>query len=327
MKISALSTLLLTFILVTPVKTFCAESNTKARFYERKAEGWFWYKEEPHKTQKKITLPKKIKKTKKIIAPLSPTMLSAKWFRKNLPKYKDLAWNNPTIENVKMFLYLQRYAIDRSEQFANTTQLAVIGDPFLDEITRRPSATFASQQIDRKAGSEKKHILQRIAKRAGIFFFYKSNDDNSNLQAPIIKMLRNENFSIIPISKDGNALANGLFPDFRKDNGHARKLGITTFPSVFLVSPNGKFASLGQGVMSLPELKNRILIVAKRNGWISDDEFNQTRPILNINNTSALIDPSKFEKALKTLPNDTNKDNFIPPAQLLKYFRTELKRK
>lgn len=82
-------------------------------------------------------------------------MFSAEWFRENLPKYKDLAWNNPTVENVRTFLYLQRFAIDRSEQFSDATELAVVGDPFLDEITRRPAATFASQQVDRDAGNAK----------------------------------------------------------------------------------------------------------------------------------------------------------------------------
>ncbi len=52
----------------------------------------------------------------------------------NLPKYKDLAWNNPTVENVRTFLYLQRFAIDRSEQFSDATELAVVGDPFLMKL-------------------------------------------------------------------------------------------------------------------------------------------------------------------------------------------------
>lgn len=62
--------------------------------------------------------------------PSGPEMFSAEWFRENLPKYKDLAWNNPTVENVRTFLYLQRFAIDRSEQFSDATELAVVGDPF-----------------------------------------------------------------------------------------------------------------------------------------------------------------------------------------------------
>ncbi len=33
--------------------------------------------------------------------------------------------------------------------------------------------------------------------------------------------------------------------------------------------------------MSLPELNHRILVAAKRNGWVTDEEFNRTRPVLN----------------------------------------------
>jgi conjugal transfer pilus assembly protein TraF len=48
------------------------------------------------------------------------------WLRDNLPKYKDIAWDNPTIENLRAFLYLQRFAIDRSEQLADIAELAVV---------------------------------------------------------------------------------------------------------------------------------------------------------------------------------------------------------
>ncbi len=37
--------------------------------------------------------------------------------------------------------------------------------------------------------------------------------------------------------------------------------------------------------MSLPELNHRILVAAKRNGWVTDEEFNRTRPVLNLKTT------------------------------------------
>ncbi|WP_369702082.1 conjugal transfer protein TraF [Citrobacter freundii] len=36
-----------------------------------------------------------------------------------------------------------------------------------------------------------------------------------------------------------------------------------TFPAVYLASPDGQFAPIGQGPMSLPELNHRILVAAK----------------------------------------------------------------
>ncbi|HGH5042525.1 TPA: conjugal transfer protein TraF [Salmonella enterica subsp. enterica serovar Minnesota] len=206
MKKSPLNLLLLAALTLGASHQAWAQDGTRPGFYERKEEGWFWYKEEPKEPEKKPEKPKpkpvaEAKPTQpKPAAPLpsGPEMFSAEWFRENLPKYKDLAWNNPTVENVRTFLYLQRFAIDRSEQFSDATELAVVGDPFLDEITRRPAATFASQQVDRDAGNAKNMLLKSVAERVGIFFFYKSDDDYSDLQAPLIKMLeQGEGFSII----------------------------------------------------------------------------------------------------------------------------------
>ncbi len=151
--------------LIAPM-AYAQESDPDNRFYDRKAEGWFWYKEEipeeepePEKPEPQVVAappPQQPEPTAPAPAvPQGPAVFSAAWFRENLPKYKDEAWNNPTIENVRTYMYLQRYAMDRSEQFADATELAVVGDPFLDEESRRPSATFASQKLDRWAGQEK----------------------------------------------------------------------------------------------------------------------------------------------------------------------------
>ncbi|WP_022635566.1 MULTISPECIES: conjugal transfer protein TraF [Gammaproteobacteria] len=335
MKKSPLNLLLLASLTLGASHQAWAQDSTSSGFYERKEEGWFWYKEEPKEPEKKPEKPKPKPVAEAKPAPSKPTdpqpsgpeMFSAKWFRENLPKYKDLAWNDPTVENVRTFLYLQRFAIDRSEQFSDATELAVVGDPFLDEITRRPAATFASQQVDRDAGNAKNMLLKSVADRVGIFFFYKSDDDYSELQAPLIKMLeQGEGFSIIPVSMDGKPLPSGIFPNYKTDEGHAKQLGIVTFPAVYLASPDGQFAPIGQGPMSLPELNHRILVAAKRNGWVSDEEFNRTRPVLNLENNIAerLASPELGSDLQQLSQASGDKDNFVPPEQLMKYIRDKL---
>ena len=304
------------------------------RFYDRKAEGWFWYATEPvEQEEPEAPIPEPavqaaVAPAESVPAePAPPAAFSAQWFRDNLPRYKDAAWDNPTIENVRAFLYLQRFALDRSEQFADTTELAVVGDPFLDEITRRPAATFASQQVDRDAGTARNALLGRIAERVGIFFFYRSDDDYSTLQAPLVKMLEQSGgFSVIPVALDGKALAGGLFPAFRADAGHAAQLGIVTTPALYLASPDGQFAPIGQGAMSLPELNQRILVAARRNGWVSEDEFNRTRPVLNLqNNLAERLAPSEGGADLAHLVHTSADDTgFVPPEQLGRYIRSKL---
>lgn len=309
-------------------------------FYERKAEGWFWYAPEPKKEQpepkaaseKPVVqpLPQEAPTTKAKTAGEGPQPFSAVWFRKNLPKYKDAAWDNPTVENLRAFLYLQRFAIDRSQQFSDAAELAVVGDPFLDEITRRPAATFASQKVDREAGAAKNQLIKEVAQRVGIFFFFKSDCPYCELQAPLIKTLeRTEDFTIVPVSVDGEPLPGRQFSNYKVDDGHAERLGVQNYPAVFLASPDGQFASIGQGAMSLPELNHRILVAARRNNWVTEEEFNRTRPVLDLDSNVAemLASPDMAEELEALSRTEGSEDEYIPPEKLMEYIRANLQEK
>lgn len=312
-------------------------------FYDRGQEGWFWYKEEPEPREPKpepepepepepVTIvAESAETTPEPAKPQGPAVFSAAWFRENLPKYRDKAWDKPTQENVSVYMYLQRYAMDRSEQFADATELAVVGNPFLDEESRRPSATFASQKLDRWAGQQKDRVTQKISKKAGLFFFYKSDSQASLAQAPIIKMLEmRDGFTVLPISMDGKPLPSGVFPNFRNNDGQAEKLGIQVYPAMFLVSDNREIEPIGQGILSLADIKHRIILVAKRRGWITEEDFNKTRPMMNLkNNIATILDEHSAELSSQVEETPTGPDqpptNFVPPEQLGAFIRQKLK--
>ncbi len=320
------------------------ETNQDGRFINRKSEGWFWYEVEPEpvepvlekKEEPKIVVSEQSKPEDTKPVDQGPAPLSAAWFRENLPKYKDAAWDNPTIENVKAYLYLQRFVMDRAEQFSDTWELAMTGDPFLDEISRRPSATFGNTVLDSAAGKAQEELISSIAKKAGIFFFFKSDCEMCEAQAPVIEMFtRSSGFAVVPVSTDGKPLVSGIFKDFRKDKGHAKLMGVSSLPATYLMTKDGSFESVGQGVMSHSELQKRVLIAAKRNGWVSDEEFNKTRPVLNLqNNVAEIVNPEDLVKLLSDnteheMPNSTatgdiNGTNFVPPEQITEFFRKNL---
>ena len=132
--------------------------------------------------------------------------------------------------------------------------------------------------------------MKEIAQRAGLFFFFSSECTLCELQAPLIKTLvEHEGFSIIPISINGKNLSENHFDSFQPDAGHAEMLDVQTLPALYLATPDGNFSSIGQGVFSLPEIQQRILVVAKREQLITEAEYNKTRPITNHNNLADLI--------------------------------------
>ncbi len=110
--------------------------------------------------------------------------------------------------------------MDRSEQAQDAYELAILGDPYLDEVSRRPYATFASQQVDSKAGKERQTLLGTVASRVGLFFFYQPNCEMCEIQAPIVKMLeQGYGFTVVAVSSDGTPFPGNIFPEFKVDNG------------------------------------------------------------------------------------------------------------
>lgn len=306
-------------------------------YYQRHAEGWYWYidpeQEEPREEKPKLPEPVNVAPT--ISSKTSaPEPFSAQWVRDMLPRYMDLAWSNPTPENVRAYFMLQRFAVDRSQKFADVAQRVVIGNPYLDETNRRPLSSFGIPAVDREAGVQTTNLLKRITTKAGIFFFFKGGCQYCELQAPVIKVLENFGFDVLAISIDGAQLASAQFQNTRLDSGHAAKLGVTATPALFLVSEEGGFSPLGQGLLSLDELKKRILIVAAREKWITEKDFNETRPLMVENsgpeynlsekqlsqnvdhkNVDPQDKPSISETSLKT-----DEDGFIKPAELIAFF-------
>ena len=280
----------------TITKTDTLPTTDHASFYGNSAEGWYWYNdpEKPEMLESPLppaVLPPPAKEIKEVqpeepksFAPTSPSPFSAAWVRAMLPKYKDLAWDNPTPENVQAYFLLQRFAIDRSSKFADVAKTVTLGNPLLDETFRRPLASFATMTVDKHAGVEREALLKKVAKKAGLFFFFKSDCSYCEAQAPLLGYLIKElDFEVLAISMDGKQPQTYTFPHLRKDVGQAASLGLTSVPALYLVTPEGVFEQLGQGVVSLPELKQRILIAAMRRGWISEEEFNETKPLMNPN--------------------------------------------
>lgn len=322
---------------------FSGDASDGDRFLNRDSEGWFWYEVQPEdiepileeKPLPEIVTSEQKKPETPPVAQATPETktqkpFSAAWVRENLPKYRDLAWDNPTPENLRAYLYLQRFVLDKAQQFTDAWELAVVGDPLIDEIARRPVANFATPHVNQKGNKEQKALLKEIAKKVGVFFFFSSECEMCDVQAPVLNMLKTSaDFTVIPISVDGKALKSGLFPEFKVDNGHSTVMNVKTLPATFLVMPDGKFESIGQGVMSLTEINRRLLVAAKRNNWVSKERFDKTRPVLNMENNLAevLIDVENFNELLPASKDQTNSEDnqgFVEPEKLVNFFREKM---
>lgn len=289
------------------------------RWLDGKADGYFWYQdpaeeleeEEPTPPPTKATPPPAPLAKQEPSPPAGPAPLSSAWIRENMQKYLDAAMDNPkSPEHVAAFLYLQRYAMDKSFTFMDSVNEVTTGHSVFDEINRRPTATYGNKKLDEVATKNFETSLAKIASQSGLFVFY-DNTQTSLTQSKVVDMVTNQfDFSVIRLAKE--KLSAEFNPDnIRPDNGHSTKLGITTYPAIAIMSASGEFDVVSQAAVSLSDLHKRVLLGAKRLGIIGEKEFNDTRPIQNIGRNISLQKPSAVSGESQ-VP--------IQPSQLLRMF-------
>lgn len=288
--------------------------NTESRWLDRKAEGYFWYKDqfEPEKKEpekKETPIPPAVSTS----IPAGPAPLSSAWLRENMQHYLDNAIDNPTVENISAYLLIQKHAMDKSFAYMDATEAVTLGNPMLDEINKRPLANFAKKELDLQATENKTQVINRISQKAGLFVFLDSSAA-STAQSTIINMLkRNHNFSIINIAVEPLAPDNTA-TNVQQDKGHTAQLMVNNIPAIVMLRDDGVFDYIAQAPVSYSDLQKRILVSAKRLSVITNDEFNSTRPIRNID----LYTPS----TILARPSVNNGPS-IPASEIVNAFNSD----
>lgn len=249
-----------------------AQAEAPGRFYERKSEGWFWYKDPkdqppPKKAPPKAPPPAGPAKTP---APAKVEPFSSSWLRENMPKLLERAVDNPTEENVQAYLYAQRVALDKSQVYAEKARQVVNSDPLLDENNRVPLATYAKATFLNGIAKGRTEALSHLSKVGGIWVFFDAKCEYCKAQIYSAQQLaKRYGFHVKYISVDGSAMP-GL-PSFVKDNGHAKMLNLRLTPTtVFVVPPKGYFV-VSQGLMAEDQLGERIVFAADSQNLLPQD--------------------------------------------------------
>ena len=254
--------LLLLLCFVMPV-------SAQTQWFDRHSEGWFWYEsiQEPETEQEEPP-------TSSAITVTQP--LSTAWIRKNIGQYLDTAIDHPSKENVRNYLYLDRLVKEKAERFAHVGKQVIEGDPMLDENVRRPISPAAAKIKDDMAYKAREWVLRKIARIAGLVFYYQGNCRLCHIQARTVQYLSMEyGFELIPISTDGQLIPE--LPDSRIERHPSSALNILTYPALFLMQPPDNIVLIRQGVSSLTSLTGRLVDVAYEQGWLDKKDYANTR--------------------------------------------------
>lgn len=224
---------------------------------------WNWYCDPPQAVPVPPTKPNERKPSKAI-----PDITKAKDLaeaRKILEMLQERAIWDATTANTREYLKAQSFLLSKSTLFADVYRRAVWQEPGMFESPgMRPAAnTMAANIYDRDREQRKKISMASLAKSAGLYFFFRSDCPYCHRQAEILHRMKSDfGFEVMGISLDGKPIPG--FPQFQTDRGAAQRWGVTTVPSVFLVTPGAtEPVMITQGLTALTDIINHIYVLTQ----------------------------------------------------------------
>ncbi len=313
------------------------------RFLERDQEGWFWYEPVPEEPEPEDEVPAPKKPPEKEVEtlakpkavepapspspaqqtqPAPPDAMSAEWFRANIKKYKDKAWENPTPENVSAFLYVQKMAMNRSAKFADVWKEVVTTDPVLDANSTAPTTTSGTLRMKAETKKARKELLGTVKEKVGLIFFYNSSQYSMEQARTLDAINELYGIDVLAVSTDGSPLPEGVLGEAVMDQGQSQVMGVKQVPATFIAFDDNTTRPIGVGMFARPLMEDRILMVAQMHGSISDEAYMATQNQLKKeDDLIGVIAPNAYANAE---PETTDENGFIPPEQLMRIIRQEL---
>ena len=242
--------------------SFAQDDGPRAsQFTPFKGDGYYWYKVDPEDAPKPKEEPPKAVASPAKPASAPPKAFSGQWLKENMPKLLDAAFDNPTTENVKNYMYAQRVLLDRSQNFSNKVKETVATDPFLDENNRVPLDQYAATAFNRAAEKDKSEVLKYLASKGGFWVFTDEPTKCSACQNFV------SNIFIRPNDKFGLITQFGF--EFKQisvntaaGKSAAKKLNLTVTPTAVFVVPPDRYYLISQGLMAQDRLVDRLMIAA-----------------------------------------------------------------
>lgn len=253
-------------------------------FFKRGSEGYFWYQDPPPVLEEEAPIAEvPIEPNESVESPVDQgqktTPFSTAWLRDNIPVLLERAMDSGRREDMEAYLYAQRLALDKAQNFAHLQTLVVSTDPLLDENNRVPFASFIRQAVLSDRDSTKSDVTKYLSEKGGLLMFFDSKCAFCAQQLPLVQHLgENFGFEIRYISVDGIALPG--MQEWIPDNGHFQTLNLKLTPTLVYAVPPNDFYVLSQGVMSYNGIIDRLMVVAESERLISDEMITALNPSL-----------------------------------------------
>src|SRR5436853_3208310 len=242
------------------------ETRVDDSYWRDRERGWFWYDEpQPERNEDAKPTPNTVPTLSPPTPPRKPKeLVEFEALQKRVEDLRNIAIINPSEQNIRNYLDIQNFVIEKASTFADVAQRVIWATPELDPtVTGRPVNAKALEVFDREQAGARTNTVAQLSQTHALFFFFRSDCPYCHQFAPLLKDFEAKfGLHVVPISVDGGGLP--AFPSPRVDNGIARTLDVRQVPALFLAEPRGgKITPIGYGVLSESELLERIYVVTQ----------------------------------------------------------------
>jgi conjugal transfer pilus assembly protein TraF len=212
----------------------------------RHAEGWAWYHDRPRQ-------PKPEDKTQKT-DPV--TQLNA--VKQELENALAKALLEPTQENVIEYMALQQKWVQQSALFSKSWQHALLEHPELASLF--PTTQYGVKIRKEVEAESKIALIRKLAEKNTLLFFYEGESLYSKAFANIVReFVKQYNWPIQAVSVDNISLK--TFPQSIKDRSIADEMGVSIFPSLFMIDLiTRKAVPIAFGMITVNQIEDNILL-------------------------------------------------------------------
>lgn len=226
-------------------------------YFSQHAKGWLWYDDPIEKEEQEEGDEKE--KTDEIAEQMNAIRAAVK---KSLEKL----YLFPTKENIKNYIKLQDKLVSRASEVQHNWQAVLLENPELDYSLKHPTNNIAKQVEYDLEKKQENAVIHDLAKKSGLFFFYRSTCVYCQRFAPIVKdFAATYGITVIPITMDGISLPE--FPNSHPDQGQAKQFDVRAEPALFAVNPyTQKAFPIAYGLTSQADIKKNMVNIATRFG-------------------------------------------------------------
>ena len=221
-------------------------------FYQEKKTGWWWYQdpkpEIKNNEDEKLSL-KPVKVVPSIAGIPDETLwnLHPDQFQELLLELQKKAVQNPSESKMADYTRMLDMARRKSVIFANANMLYVQQHPEYDVAAADPITTPGRVATTKQTTQEIEDKIKWAAGNYGIIYFYSPQCQYCEAQTPILKYFTEKyQWEIQPY-------------DTKIDSRVAETFNVTVTPAIIVVGrKNGEYLIVSSGVISLPDMEERI---------------------------------------------------------------------